>query len=100
MKTKTNKAAVAYYGGAVACNIKNCMTNPKMSDMLDQNYSMKRIWNAVKSEKDIGDLVYFYMAKKRQWAGCIGASLAQDALDYIDANRNKKTHELGEIYIK
>jgi len=100
MKTKTNKAAVAYYGGAVDYDIKSCMTNPKMSDMLGQNHSMKRIWNAVKSEKDIGDLVYFYMAKKRQWAWRIGASLAQDALDYIDANRNKKTHELGEIYIK
>ncbi len=67
---------------------------------MDENHSMKKRWNEVQTEKDIEDLTYFYMTKRRQWEGCVGATNAQDALDFIHSNRDKKIHELGEIYFK
>jgi hypothetical protein len=90
----------AYYDGLAQDQVKNCMSNLKLRNMMDENHSMKKRWDEVQTEKDIEDLIYFYMAKRRQWEGCVGASNAQDALDFIHANRDKKTHKLGEIYAK
>ena len=99
---KTNKmtTAQAYYEGLAQDQVQDCMSNRKLRNTMDENHSMKKRWDEVKTEKDIEDLTYFFMAKKRQWEGCIGESMAQDALDFIHANRDKKIHELGEIYAK
>jgi len=92
--------AEAYYEGLAQDRVQKCMRNTHLRGILNQNYKMKVLWGAVQSERDIEELAYFFMAKRRQWKGCIGESIAQDALDYIHANRDKKIHELGEIYAK
>ena len=92
--------AQAYYEGLAQDQVKNFMSNRKLRNTMDENHSMKKRWDEVQTEKDIEDLTYFFMSKRRQWKGCIGESIAQDALDFIHANRDKKIHELGEIYAK
>lgn len=92
MKTTSN----AFYSGKRSDQIQDCMSSP-LKNFLNEGI-MKNIWEAIKSESDIQDLIYFYMAKRRESLGCIGESMAQDCLDYIVSNRDKKIHDLGEIY--
>ncbi len=89
-----------YYKEGSEMEVFQTIRNPKLKNVLKTNYRFKNLWKYVTNEQDIIDLTYFFMAKARQWRGCIGESMAQDALDFIHANRDKKIHELGEIYAK
>jgi hypothetical protein len=72
--------------------------NAQLRQSLKDGLSAKKTWEEVTSEKDLRELTELFFAKRRDLDGCIGSLLAQDWLDFIQANRDAKIHQMGEIY--
>lgn len=87
-----------YYKEGSETEVFKAIRNPKLKNVLQTNYRFKNLWKYVMNEQDIVDLTYYLKAKARQWRGCIGESIANEAVEYIMANSNAKLHELGAYY--
>lgn len=87
-----------YYKEGSEIEVFQTIRNAKLKNVLQTNYRFKNLWKYVMNEQDIVDLTYYFKAKARQWRGCIGESMANEAIEYIMANSNAKLHELGAYY--
>lgn len=87
-----------YYKEGSEIEVFKTIRNPKLKNVLQTNYRFKNLWKYVMNEQDIVDLTYYFKAKARRWRGCIGESIANEAVEYIMANSNAKLHELGAYY--
>lgn len=90
-------AEQAFYDGKNYFDIK-LLLSEALQKALNGDGKFKTIWEAVETENDLKDLTYFYMAKRKFHSGCVGEKLAQDCLDYIRENKDRKIHQIGEIY--
>ena len=87
-----------YYKEGSEIEVFKTIRNPKLKNVLQTNYKFKTLWKYVTNEQDVIDLTYFFMAKARQWKGCVGELIANESLEYIMANSNAKLDELGVYY--
>lgn len=90
-------AEQAFYDGKNYFDIK-LLLSEALQKALNGSGNFKTIWQSVKTERDLSDLAWFYMAKRKFHSGCVGEKLTQDCLDYIRENKDRKIHQIGEIY--
>lgn len=69
-----------------------------MAKLIKKGAPFRRVWKCVNREWDIIELIYCFRKKREKHYGCVGGMNAQDVLDYVNQQRDRKIHELGECY--
>ena len=76
------------------------LSNQELRAKVKEGACFREIWAAVKSERDIVELVELFHVQRSEYCGAVAGFLAEDAMDFIRMNRDSKTHQIGEIYHK